>query len=74
MSWNYRIIKLEHEEFYILTEVYYDDNGNPIAWIEDEIGIRSEELSELMPQLKHMKDAFVKPVLHIIDNKLIEKN
>ena len=71
--WNYRIVKLEDEEFYILTEVYYDDNGNPFAWIEEEVGIRGEELSELMPQLEHMKDAFTKPILHIVKNKLIEK-
>ena len=71
--WNYRIVKLEDEEFYILTQVYYDDNGNPFAWIEEEIGIRSEELCELMPQLEQMKEAFIKPVLHIVDNKLIEK-
>ena len=60
-----------------ITEVYYDENGRPNAWIEPEIlfdkGLFAEDFSDIKMMLKGMKYALGKPVLEIRNNKLYER-
>ena len=55
--WNYRIIKkydetLE-EDFYFLSEVYYEKNGSPMAYIDNEF-ICGNSPSEIIAVLEMM--------------------
>ena len=61
MTWNYRII--EHyspesdETYYVLTEVYYDTSGKPMAYAEDNtiLGDDNEEIIRVLEMM--LKDA-----------------
>jgi len=61
MTWNYRIIKKHSPEsdetHYILTEVFYDKNGKPTAYADNNT-ILGDDKEEIIRVLKMMlKDA-----------------
>lgn len=62
MTWNYRIVKINEEE-YRLTEVYYDhETGKP--WGYGEPALYAEEAANV-PELGRMiAAAFSKPILY----------
>ena len=78
MTWNYRIVKMkpyeECEAFLAIVEVYYDEDGNPTAWIQEEKAIftMAESVGDLQALLTKVKKALDKPVLEVIDNNLVE--
>lgn len=87
--WNYRIIEIEEswtdkegkvytEKVYEIHEVYYNGNGDVIAWTKNSIGLFFDDYDDLRDVLKHIKKASKKTVLKLIkenDNeKLIDTN
>ena len=74
MSWNYRVVKKADRlgNYFEIHEVYYDDNGNPNGWTEDAIKPYGVDLDDLRWVLEHMVTALDKPVLEIVDEKLVE--
>lgn len=69
--WNYRIIFDPKSNSYSIHEVYYKNN-KPCSWTENGICPFGESLDELSEDFEMMKEAFSKPCLTIIENKLIE--
>jgi hypothetical protein len=62
MSWNYRRIKFEGVDDYIIVgEVYYDDDGHPCGWCKASIGGETEE--ELECNLKMIIEDMKQPIL-----------
>ena len=66
MTWNYRIVAIpwEDETEYAIYEVYYDDDGKPIARTEQPVGCIAADIRELAQEFKYMSLAFTEPVLH----------
>ena len=63
--WNYRLVEEEDEFGNIIvsiSEVYYDDNGNPNSFVPD-VGVRGEFVEEVLEQYELMEEAFIKPVI-----------
>ena len=61
MTWNYRIIKhyspKSDETYYVLTEVFYDTTGKPMAYSDDNtiLGDDKEEIIRVLEMM--LKDA-----------------
>lgn len=80
MSWNHRVIRRRFEnpvskgieECFTVHEVHYDDNNQPELWTAEPVEPYGESLEELMKDIERFKLAFNKPVLHIVDGKLVE--
>lgn len=71
MSWNYRIILSDTGE-YCVHEVYYDKKTKkPNAWSENPISPLGETIKELEDDLRHMHSALSKPILKVVDGKLV---
>ena len=68
-TWNYRVVKrtTEHETFYAIYEVYYDEEGNVIACTVNPVPCFGEDLSELEAAHVLMAEAFSKPTLNYDD-------
>lgn len=64
MTWNYRIVseKAPEGEFYQLYEIYYDD-GKIVGMLEKPSNPYGDTVDELQETMKHMLEAFKKPVL-----------
>ena len=82
--WNTRIIKHIVESrfangnvligaYYAVHEVYYDDKNNPVAWTQDEIGVRFESPDDLQGLLEHIEEAKAHSVL-LLKTKYNEKD
>ena len=73
MSWNYRVIKgkskITNEEYYVIGEVYYDNNDNNkiIAYSDDFIIPSGESKEDLLSNIKLMEEAFNNPIINIED-------
>lgn len=65
MTWNYRIVALEHEEGtqYGIHEVYYDDSGLPIFYTENPVPCIGHDLVGLFESFNSMSVGLAKPVL-----------
>ena len=61
MIWNYRVI--EHDRFFAIHEVYYNDKGNITAISEDPMHPHGENLKELKGDIEYFLQAFNSPVL-----------
>ena len=64
MSWNHRVCKLvdgSGSMYYIIREVYYEDDGSVYAQGQDIIV--GETLEELQEQLEWMLDCLSKPAI-----------
>ena len=61
MTWNYRIVQIDSD--FGIYEVYYDDEGNPMARTEDPVGCVGGDLKELRRSFDYMEHAFKLPVL-----------
>lgn len=61
MIWNYRVI--EHDRFFVIHEVYYNDKGDITAISEDPIAPSGETLEELKGTLKYYQQAVKRPIL-----------
>ena len=61
MVWNYRVI--EHDRFFAIHEVYYNDKGDITAISEDPMHPQGETLKELKNDMKYFLQAFNRPVL-----------
>lgn len=61
MIWNYRVI--EHDRFFAIHEVYYNDKGEITAISEDPIAPSGESLKELKSDLKYYLQAMNRPIL-----------
>lgn len=74
MSWNYRIIRYPATEVspFAIHEVYYDAEGRATSWSETPIAPLGDNLLELRAEVEYMLEAFEKPVLTIVDDKLVE--
>ena len=71
--WNYRILekKNEYHTYYEIHEVYYDKDGNIIAWTENPVDLYLESISDLKFLMKRFKKAAKKPILRIEGDDLI---
>lgn len=64
--WNYRVVVVEHEgeTLYEVHEVYYDDEGKPIARTAEATGFAEETVLDLIQSLQRAIEAAQnKPVL-----------
>ncbi|MBI5181481.1 MAG: hypothetical protein HZA06_01050 [Nitrospirae bacterium] len=61
MIWNYRVI--EHDRFFAIHEVYYNDKGDITAISEDPMHPQGEALEELKNDMEYFLQAFNRPVL-----------
>jgi hypothetical protein len=59
--WNYRIFNCE-DGFFTIGIVYYDKDGNTIAWNETELSPGGDSVEELINCMKLMMEATQKPV------------
>lgn len=76
--WNYRLIATEiigggEDSLYVgVHEVYYDGDGEPVAWTEDEVTVGGEDRDEVAKVLRQMlADIDGTPVYVVRDNKLM---
>jgi hypothetical protein len=77
MTWNHRVVKRtfdSRETSYGIEEVYYDADGNIEGWTDTLcIGVIGDTKQDLVESLNRMIAAcYCKPVLELIDGKLIE--
>lgn len=66
MFWNHRVIEVEDEDgtkCYGIHEVYYDNDGNPMAYTEDAVGIVWEEGDNPLQVIEWMANCLNKPFL-----------
>lgn len=69
MSWNYRVVRYsdtceESGSFFLIEEVYYDDDGvTPRSHTVEGAAVGSGTLDELSGVLDVMREALDKPVL-----------
>lgn len=65
MSWNYRVIRhtVDGETGYGVHEVYYNEDGKPIACTEEPAKPYGETPDELAKDVLHFASALEKPVL-----------
>jgi len=61
MIWNYKVI--EHDSFFVIHEVYYNDKGDITAISEDPMHPHGEMPEELKNDMKYFLQAFNRPVL-----------
>lgn len=64
--WNYRFIRQKSNDpddgyYYVLAEVYYDDDGSPGGYVEAKIG--SESIESAKDILIRMQEAFMHPYI-----------
>ena len=73
MSWNYRVMRHGNNngDYYAIHEVYYDQNGKPRNWTDDDVGPCGESLDEVKACLELMKEALSKPILDYANGKEI---
>lgn len=71
--WNYRVIEkgTEDYKYYEIHEVYYDVDGNIIAWTENPVNLYIETVSDIKSLMKRFKKAVKKPILRIDGEELI---
>lgn len=79
--WNHRVVRevvtyniTETEENHSIYEVYYDDEGSPNGWCRRTHSPYGYSLEDLRGELERMLRALDKPVLEIVDGKLVEYN
>jgi CTP:molybdopterin cytidylyltransferase MocA len=72
-SWNYRVIRSEHEDdvVHAIHEVFYNGQGEPIGWTEH-AHPTGETLDELRDDIRKMFIACARPVLREDGDKLVE--
>lgn len=72
MTWNYRIVRErnEHGDTFALHEVYYNQRGKITAFSQHEIAPFGETLPELLADVKHMLEAWERPVLTLRNGRL----
>lgn len=63
-----------NEISYKLHEVYYDKDGKPFMWSENPITFFVDNQKDMLQLLARAFEASKKPVLQLIDKKLIELN
>jgi len=73
MKWNYRVLRHtdggvdSNEEYFMVHEVYYEDDGKPSICTSNECKPFGNTLEELKSDMEMMVDAFEKPVLDYSD-------
>jgi hypothetical protein len=75
MSWNYRVFKrtVEEEDCYSIRSIYYDKKDKADSWATTDTIPSGNTPSELLDELVKMFVAVVtKPVLEVVDGKLVE--
>lgn len=73
-GWNHRVIHFKNEgiDEYSIHEVYYDKDGNPNGYT-DPTAPFGESVDELARDVCYIAGALAKPVLTLIDGKLVEE-
>lgn len=76
--WNYRLIRFKDEGsptgyWVALHEVYYDDEGNPNGWTSSPADFGGTDRTEAIKALADaLDDIAVRPILEIVNDKLVE--
>jgi hypothetical protein len=70
--WNYRVVCVDG--FCHLREIYYNENGEIEFWTEGAMPATGEDSEDIRGSLEMMLKATYIPMLHLIDNKLVEVN
>lgn len=67
MGWNYRILAHEHNEdvYFIIHEVYYDENGIPNGYTENGVYVNGENIEDMRWSIEKMNECLEKPILSI---------
>tara|TARA_Y100000034_G_scaffold1793_1_gene2294 strand:+ start:107 stop:469 length:363 start_codon:yes stop_codon:yes gene_type:complete len=64
--WDYRVVRKESadgsDEYYSIQEVYYDDDGQPMAQTID-LGVEGDTITGMRTQLEKMINCLDQPVL-----------
>lgn len=63
--WNYRVVQREGMEEYSIREVYYNDDGEPTAWSQDDYNPTGlwDSISELKGTVELLAYAFNRPTM-----------
>ena len=65
-KWDYRVVRKESEngsdEWYSIQEIYYDDDGTPMAQTID-LQVEGDSISEMRKRLDGMIKCLKKPIL-----------
>jgi len=74
MSYDYRVVYIPDEDvdFFVIREVFYNEDGDIIYWSEEDAVPTGETFEELCDDFDAMAEAFEKPVLMLQDGELIE--
>lgn len=59
--WDFRLFR-GSDGYFSIGEVYYDHDGNPVAWTEAGISPGGEDVEEVILCLNKMLDSIKKPV------------
>ena len=71
--WNYRVV--HDEDGYFVTDVYYDDAGQPHSWGERHFFLDGDTKDDLGFEVSAVTEAWAKPTLEVVDgDKLVETN
>lgn len=76
MHWNHRLIKYtlpDGEVLYSIREVFYEEDGSLMGYVEDPDGVQGNSLREVSKYLTWMRKAFKSPVLSPVDFGLTEE-
>ena len=76
--WNYRLVehknswkdldgKTQIEKTFEIHEVYYDKDGNIIAWTENPVQLYFQSLADLKAMIKRLKKLKQKTILRIVE-------
>ena len=63
-----------NEVYYQLHEVYYDNNEVPFMWSENPITFYADNQEDMLQLFARAVEASKKPVLQIVNEKLVELN
>lgn len=74
-GWNHRVLRRTHdgEVMFSIHEVYYDEDGNPVGWTVEPVGVTGDTWKEAGEAWMLMHKAFDRPVLDVVDDKLVER-
>jgi len=64
-KWNHRVIAIreERQDFFMIHEVHYDDDGNICSWTENPVSVSGDSLDEMRTTLHYMLRCLSKPIL-----------
>lgn len=78
MTWNHRIVELKATDHglpvFVVAEVYYNDNGQPIMFTSDGCRVIGNTLEELAETTERIAKCLTQPVLKEATDFIVEED